>query len=245
MGIHRMEEEYSKDRLCQLEVDSLRVEASKNLRKLREEIGVNQDTFAKVMGVSRAALSYYENNSRTPDIDFINTVALKTECSIPYLLGWTSIAKPKYEKLGAVLDMTEEEIERLQMLSNQYAFREIFESDDLIKILDMISFNAYKSALDPEKKELLLWKCMKIMEDLLRKMIDEEIASLERLPDTKKRLAEERAQREESERQMEEIYNNVKKEIIAERQTIIERIKSEQANNPFSAFRKKMSSKED
>lgn len=72
------------------------------IRKLREEIGVTQADFAQAMGVSRAAIGYYESGDRVPDITFLATVSFNTGCSLDYLLGFSE------EKIHIPLTLAEE-----------------------------------------------------------------------------------------------------------------------------------------
>ena len=111
------------------DINDLRKQASINLRNLREAIGVNQDTFAKETGVSRAALSYYENGSRTPDMDFINTVHIKTNCSLDYLLGWSTTMNESYLDFDYLLGLDESEAEILTELCRYWSFRNLICSD--------------------------------------------------------------------------------------------------------------------
>ena len=58
--------------------------------RLREARGaILQDKFAEMIGVSRASLSYYENGSRTPDIETLKRIHEVTGVSVYYLLGIT------------------------------------------------------------------------------------------------------------------------------------------------------------
>ena len=60
--------------------------------RLREARGaILQDKFAEMIGVSRASLSYYENGSRTPDIETLKRIYEVTGVSVYYLLGLTDV----------------------------------------------------------------------------------------------------------------------------------------------------------
>lgn len=153
------------------EVKERREEASVNLRRLREEIGVNQEAFAKVMGVSRAALSYYENGSRTPDIDFINMVSIKTECSFDYLLGFCPTMNKDYLHFRYALDLDEKEAERLIELCEYPEFKELFNSDSFSEVLLLLASGAYDVVDRQADPEMVIWKCMKIVERVLNNML--------------------------------------------------------------------------
>lgn len=57
------------------------------LRQLREAEGLTQAKFAEELGVSRGSISFYENGDRVPDIDFLEKVAARQDCTTDYLLG--------------------------------------------------------------------------------------------------------------------------------------------------------------
>lgn len=60
--------------------------------RLREVRGaILQDKFAEMIGVSRASLSYYENGSRTPDIETLKRIYEVTGVSVYYLLGLSDV----------------------------------------------------------------------------------------------------------------------------------------------------------
>ena len=59
---------------------------SSRIRKLREG-KMNQGEFADSVGISRGAMSYYEQESRTPDIGVLRAICEKYKVSADYLLG--------------------------------------------------------------------------------------------------------------------------------------------------------------
>ena len=59
---------------------------STRIRKLREG-KLNQGEFADTVGVSRGAMSYYEQELRTPDISVLRSICVKYNVSADYLLG--------------------------------------------------------------------------------------------------------------------------------------------------------------
>jgi transcriptional regulator with XRE-family HTH domain len=69
-----------------MDVAGLRAIFSSRIRKLREG-KMNQGEFADSVGVSRGAMSYYEQEMRTPDIGVLRAVCVKYGISADYLLG--------------------------------------------------------------------------------------------------------------------------------------------------------------
>jgi len=69
-----------------MDVAELRHIFSTRIRKLREG-KMNQGEFADSVGISRGAMSYYEQELRTPDIGVLRAICEKYSISADYLLG--------------------------------------------------------------------------------------------------------------------------------------------------------------
>ncbi|MDR2728094.1 MAG: helix-turn-helix transcriptional regulator, partial [Chitinispirillales bacterium] len=69
-----------------MDIAKLRHTFSTRIRKLRKG-KMNQGEFADSVGVSRGAMSYYEQESRTPDIGVLRAICEKYDVSADYLLG--------------------------------------------------------------------------------------------------------------------------------------------------------------
>ena len=69
-----------------MDVAGLRAIFSSRIRKLREG-KMNQGEFADSVGISRGAMSYYEQELRTPDIGVLRAICEKYRVSADYLLG--------------------------------------------------------------------------------------------------------------------------------------------------------------
>ncbi|MDL2231982.1 helix-turn-helix domain-containing protein [Ruminococcaceae bacterium OttesenSCG-928-L11] len=69
-----------------MDIAKLRHVFSTRIRKLREG-KLNQGEFADSVGISRGAMSYYEQESRTPDIGVLRAICVKYNVSADYLLG--------------------------------------------------------------------------------------------------------------------------------------------------------------
>jgi len=69
-----------------MDIAKLRSIFSSRIRKLREG-KLNQGEFADSVGVSRGAMSYYEQEARTPDIGVLRAICEKYNVSADYLLG--------------------------------------------------------------------------------------------------------------------------------------------------------------
>lgn len=60
---------------------------SKRLKELRIRAGLKQDELAKKIGISRGAISYYENGDRVPDINVLYDIAEYFNVTSDYLIG--------------------------------------------------------------------------------------------------------------------------------------------------------------
>jgi transcriptional regulator with XRE-family HTH domain len=69
-----------------MDIAGLRAIFSSRIRKLREG-KMNQGEFADSVGISRGAMSYYEQEMRTPDIGVLRAICEKYKVSADYLLG--------------------------------------------------------------------------------------------------------------------------------------------------------------
>ena len=69
-----------------MDIAKLRNTFSSRIRKLREG-KMNQGEFADSVGISRGAMSYYEQELRTPDIGVLHQICEKYNISADYLLG--------------------------------------------------------------------------------------------------------------------------------------------------------------
>jgi transcriptional regulator with XRE-family HTH domain len=69
-----------------MDIAELRHIFSTRIRKLRED-QLNQGEFADSVGISRGAMSYYEQEARTPDIGVLRAICVKYNISADYLLG--------------------------------------------------------------------------------------------------------------------------------------------------------------
>lgn len=60
---------------------------AERLKDLREKNGISQGKLADEIGISRGALSYYENEQRTADIHILSKIAAYFNVTTDYLLG--------------------------------------------------------------------------------------------------------------------------------------------------------------
>ena len=61
--------------------------ATRILKLRKDKLGINQGEFADTVGVSRGAMSYYEQEARTPDIGVLRAICEKYNISADYMIG--------------------------------------------------------------------------------------------------------------------------------------------------------------
>jgi transcriptional regulator with XRE-family HTH domain len=79
---------------------------AKRIKELRKQQNLTQKELADELGVSMGSIGFYENQERTPDIDFLNSASDYFDVSADYLLGRTDVksqdidVRTMSEKLG-------------------------------------------------------------------------------------------------------------------------------------------------
>ena len=63
------------------------MEIGKMISKLRNEKGLNQRDFAKLLGVSNGAIGMWETGKRQPDLDTVKKMATFFNVTVDYLIG--------------------------------------------------------------------------------------------------------------------------------------------------------------
>ena len=89
---------------------------SSRIRKLREG-KLNQGEFADSVGVSRGAMSYYEQEQRTPDIGVLLAICEKYKVSADYLLGIMADENHAVADACKVTGLSPEAVKRLNIIS--------------------------------------------------------------------------------------------------------------------------------
>lgn len=89
---------------------------SKRLKELRLEQKITQKELASELGVSMGSIGFYENQERTPDIEFLMKASDYFGVSTEYLLGRTDHRTPDLD-IGKVLEITGLSNESLEILA--------------------------------------------------------------------------------------------------------------------------------
>lgn len=110
------------------------------LKEIRKKSGLSQETLAKELGISKGALSYYENGERVPDINFLEKVSLYYNVSFDYLMGFSNAMNNENAPLVDGTGLSEETINIL---------REELDTDYVSNILDKLIRNEdFRRALE-------------------------------------------------------------------------------------------------
>lgn len=64
-----------------------------NIKMLRQEMGISQQTLADAIGVSQPSINKYENHNIEPDIEILSRIADFFNTSIDFIVGRTDIRR--------------------------------------------------------------------------------------------------------------------------------------------------------
>lgn len=73
---------------------------SDKIRRLREEMNLNQLELSKILNISNTTLSQYESGNRTPSDDIKKAIAEYFDVSLDYLMGQSNIRNPYNQMPG-------------------------------------------------------------------------------------------------------------------------------------------------
>ena len=140
-----------------MDIAALRHTFASRIRKLREGTH-NQGEFADSVGISRGAMSYYEQESRTPDIGVLRAICIKYNISADYLLGIIPDPNHAISDVCRETSLSPEAAKKLNLItrligtefhSNEHIM-EVFDQD----FLDAMKLSAFTSL--PEVLNTLL-----------------------------------------------------------------------------------------
>ncbi|CEP45570.1 XRE family transcriptional regulator [[Clostridium] sordellii] len=115
-----------------------------NLKKLRKNANLNQESLSKILNISRQTLSYYECGTREPDLDTLINISNFFNCSIDYLV--TGNTQENINDKSKQL-LTKEDFSPKNLLKNLKEKRVSFENS-INKIDKLINFLENEFDLD-------------------------------------------------------------------------------------------------
>lgn len=126
---------------------------SSRLKELRGN--KNQSIVAEEIGISRAALSYYESGERKPDINTLYALAKYYHVTSDYLLGLTDVAAPNIDKqaIAEKTGLSERAISHLEFLKKAAPDKEFEQRESAIH--DLLTLKTINILLEAEEDLLL------------------------------------------------------------------------------------------
>lgn len=140
------------------DIDDMFEEAfPERLRELRISAKLKQQELADELGISVAALSYYETGKRIPDIVFLMKISEYFNVPVDYFLGYTNSIKRENVYISNSLRISDKAIEKIRAFiddsyENTYYYLEncdilnmLLESDDFYSVLNMLTWGGAES----------------------------------------------------------------------------------------------------
>ena len=76
-----------------------------NIKQKRETLGISQNQFAKMAGISQPALSAIESGTKKPNIETVCMIASALKCTVSELLGESPVFSEIDEKMNYILSI--------------------------------------------------------------------------------------------------------------------------------------------
>ncbi len=130
------------------------------LKALREEKGLSQDELGKQIGISRGSISFYEKESRTPDIVVLDSISKFFDVSLDYLLGYSDSKTIEGVATEKEIGLSEDSIEILKRYKLRYTpddmkiLNSIIQSQNIMHICVLI--DQYVKSITPSTKIQIL-----------------------------------------------------------------------------------------
>lgn len=175
---------------------------SERLKKIRTAAKLTQQQFANEIGISVAALSYYETGKRVPDIIFLKKISMYFCIPVDYFLGLTNSTKKENENISNKLGLSDEAIEKIQdfinnndiedYYENSDVLNRLLENDDFYSILNFLTWSGYECCVYTPDEDYIFFIAMKRMMNVIKDTINTTATLKERvirsiLPDQKER----------------------------------------------------------
>ncbi len=155
---------------------------SERLKKIRTSAKLTQQQFANEIGISVAALSYYETGKRVPDIIFLKKISEYFNIPVDYFLGFTNSIKKENENISNKLRLSDEAIEKIQIFidnndeGNYYEYSDVLnrllENDDFYSVLNFLTWSGYECCTYMPDEEYILFIAMKKMMNVIKDTIN-------------------------------------------------------------------------
>lgn len=137
-----------------MDVAELRHIFSSRIRGLREG-KLNQGEFADSVGISRGAMSYYEQETRTPDIGVLRAICMKYNVSADYLLGIIPDPNHQIADVCHKTGLSPDAVHTLNLITQLVDAGELHSHEHLMEIFDDEFLNVMKLAAFTSLPEVL------------------------------------------------------------------------------------------
>lgn len=207
-----------------IEEEVLNIFASR-LKKIRISAKLTQQEFANEIGISVAALSYYEKGKRSPDIIFLSKVCDYFNVSTEYLLGYTNSLITENVEISKMLGLSDKAINNIRRYiehsdegsfedyANNDILNKILESEDFYNVLDLMTWSGFDFCERVPDKEYIEYIATKKMMHAISKAV-ESMPSMEGrilealIPEQKEREQYSKWIIEENEKQTDELLKH-------------------------------------
>lgn len=154
---------------------------AERLRKIRITAGLTQQKFASEIGISVAALSYYETGKRVPDMLFLAKIAEYFNAPYGYFLGDSISMTRENADISDKIHLTDAAIDKVRLYieeSYESTYDEedynilnlLLESDDFYKVLNFITWSGSESYLVTPDEDYVYFIAAKTLMDLIKKL---------------------------------------------------------------------------
>jgi len=137
-----------------MDIAELRHTFASRIRKLREG-KLNQGEFADSVGISRGAMSYYEQESRTPDIGVLRAICVKYNISADYLLGIIPDPNHHISDVCRETGLSPESAKKLNLITRLINAGELRSNEHMMEIFDDEFLDVMKLAVSTSLPEVL------------------------------------------------------------------------------------------
>ncbi|HIU57787.1 MAG TPA: helix-turn-helix domain-containing protein [Candidatus Ornithomonoglobus merdipullorum] len=115
------------------------------LKALRDEHKLSQDELGKAIGISRGSISFYEKQSRTPDIVVLGKLSKYFNVTMDYLLGYSDSRTHEGVITENEIGLSEQSIETIKRYKTEYptnvikVFNQLLQQEDTIALCELIN----------------------------------------------------------------------------------------------------------
>ena len=105
------------------------------IKRLRKQLGISQETLSEILDVSQQTISKYENQKRVPDLQMLIRLAEFFHVSLDDLVGRTSFIPCGSETLsyGTILNVSDLSLESRQKLIE---YKELLKRSERLDLLE-------------------------------------------------------------------------------------------------------------